>query len=246
MIFKTKNFNFMKLTKKLLKKISKEGISEDMILNCEGHSPVQLVKDEEPVSLIKCSSGYWVNTNEGFLKDEENQLIVITDLEAKIGRARYILNFQEEIEEKKIQKEIEILKKLTQQKVDDYLSKIKLILQLAGIIEESDLFFSLHKMSLEQNGVLENTINEAKEIASKEDYLYSYETIKRLRESENWNILYIYFFQNGLPEITRFELNDIEGLKKYFHRENIQQTIETIQSKEHLYNVAKFRVEKKH
>lgn len=232
----------MKITKKILKELLKEGITKKMIEETKGINPVQLLKDEEPVKLIKCTTGYWVKTDEGFLKTEKGELEIIKEIEAKIGRARYVLNFQEEITEREIQKEVENLIKITKEKVENYLSKIKKILLLAGVINESDFGLVLQKRIWEENGTLEAKIAEAKDIAMQEDYVFSYEKIKEMYENEDYDCLYIHFFQQGLPEIARFDLDDIEGLKKHFNLDNLHKTIGSIKSDNHLYNVAKFRV----
>lgn len=235
----------MKITKKKLKEISEEGISEEMIINCQGVSPVQLVKGEEPVEILKCKNGFWILIEGGFLKDEKNQYVIINEIDAKIGRARYCMNFKKQIEEeeteKAIQKEIKNLISKTKQKVEEYLPNIKFILQLADLVE-SDFSFVLRKRMLEEKGNLESSVIEAKDIASQEDYLYSYQQILKWYNEENWDSLYIYFFQEGLPEIASFDISNLEGLKKYFHRDKINETIESIQSNNHLYNVAKFKI----
>ncbi len=131
----------------------------------------------------------------------------------------------------------------------DFLSIVKFNLQLCDKIE-SDFVFVIKKRCLEENGSLQQKTDEALIITSKENYLESYLFIKELHEKEDWDSLYIYFFQEGIPEIASFKIpdllnnTDIDVLVKYFHRNNLEQTISEIQSKSHLENVAKFNVEK--
>ena len=240
------------------KELDKEGITKEFLSTISLKklgNPVQLLPNDEPVTLVKCMSGFWVSVNGQLIKDEKNNYLVVSDKEAVIGRARYLLNFKEQIEKEegaifeehlktKIKEEIENLKQITKSKVEKYISEKKFILQLAGILD-TDLFFTLKKIPLSENGKLEEAIAEAKDIASQEDYLYSYETIKNWLEIENYDDLYSYFFQNGTYQIAEFNENNIDVMVKFFHRDKLEKTIEEIKTNSHIENVAKFNVESK-
>lgn len=239
------------------KELEKEGLTKELLdsINLKNiGSPVQLLPNDEPVNLLKCGAGFWISINGELLKDTTNNYLVVSNEEAVIGRARYLLNFKTEIEKQKgklfeqavsdkIKKEIDRLKELTHKKVETYLSEVKFLLQLAGKIE-TDLIFILKKMTFEQNGNLEEEIIEAKRVVEFDWFEDSYNQIKELFEKGNYDDLYSYFFQDGTYQIASFKENEFDVMKKFFHREKLEETIENIRSNSHLENVAKFNIEK--
>lgn len=239
------------------KELEKEGLTKELLdsipLKNIGN-PVQLLPNDEPVNLLKNGTGFWVSINGELLKDAKNNYLVVSNEEAVIGRARYLLNFKEQIEKQEgelyeqskseaIKKEIERLKELTREKVKKHLSTAKFALQLAGKIEK-ELSYTLQKMILEQNNNLEEAIIEANGLVENESFEDSYNQIKELLDKENYDELYSYFFQGGLYQIAEFKESEFDVMTKFFHRKKIDQTIENISSNSHLENVAKFNVEK--
>ena len=97
----------MKEIKKLPKEILEEGITLEDVNNPSFQtkcSPAILNKGEEIVSLIRNSSGqFWVMDSEGKQIRDGNNLFVVSEKEARIGRARYLLLHGEE--EKKQERE---------------------------------------------------------------------------------------------------------------------------------------------
>lgn len=239
------------------KELEKEGLTKELLdsINLKNiGSPVQLLPNDEPVNLLKCGSGFWVSINGELLKDAMNNYLVVSNEEALIGRARYLLNFKAEIEKQegklyeqalseKIKKEIERLKELTHKKVEKYLSEVKFLLQLSGKIE-TDFGFTLKKMVFEQNGHLEEVIIEANRVVEFDWFEESYNQIKDWFDKGNYDDLYSYFFQDGTYQIAEFKENEFDVMKKFFHREKLEETIENIRSNSHIENVAKFNIEK--
>jgi len=143
------------------KELEKEGLTKELLDSIPVKNignPVQLLPNDDPVNLLKCGAGFWISINGELLKDATNNYLVVSNEEAVIGRARYLLNFKTEIEKQKgklfeqavsdkIKKEIDRLKELTHKKVETYLSEVKFLLQLAGKIE-TDLIFTLKKMTI--------------------------------------------------------------------------------------------------
>lgn len=246
------------------KELEKEGITKDFLdtMNLKNlGNPVQLLPNDEPVNLIKNSTGYWVSLNGNILKNEKNEYITVKNEEAIIARARYLINFKEQIAKREgeiyelelknqIDKEVKRLKELTIATVKKHLSNTKTVLQLAGLLKK-DFEFTLQDLIFQQNGTLEEATTEALKLTSTGGYLEHYEKIKELYDNGNLDSLYIYFFQKGIPEIASFQTNDllnnsdIDVLIKYFHRDKFEDTIDEIQSKSHIQNVAKFLIEKK-
>lgn len=240
------------------KDLDKEGITKEFLSTISAKklgNPVQLLLNDEPVNLVKCMAGFWVSVDGELIKDKKNNYLVVSEKEAIIGRARYLLNFKEQIEKEegsiyeehlrvKIKEEIQRLKELTKEKVEKYLSEVKFLLQLSGKIE-TDLIFTLKKLTFEKEGNLEQEIIEAKRVVEIDWFIESYEQIKKWLEEENFDDLYSYFFQNGNYQIASFDESNIDILVKFFHRDKLKKTIEEIGSNSHLENVAKFNVESK-
>lgn len=110
--------------KKLTKEEKLEGLTLDFVNKVnlkQRSSPVMFKQGDEPVSIMECSTGYWVNTSDGFLKDEKGQLIVAKIRECHIARARYL--FYHADEEKKIEAE-KVLRK-RKEKIQEKLSAFK-------------------------------------------------------------------------------------------------------------------------
>lgn len=250
--------------------LKKEGITAEYLKSIDmsiEYSPVQLMPNEEPVKLIRCSTGYWVMLEFGeYLKDEKRRLVVIPEKEAKIGRARYLLNFKEEIAthqlevyESKIQSEITRLKEKVDIKVKEDLSKLRQILVMGGKIVLEGLEAILATAIETGHGSDPFSINyrdrlnyeQAKEKAielATDEMLDSYNSLKNLSETGQYDILYQHYFQDGLPLLASFKHNspgDQVALVKNFHRDKIMETIDQIQSNGHLYMVAKFNVDKR-
>jgi len=248
----------------------KEGITKDLLASInmdKQHSPVQLMPDETPVKLIKCGTGYWVMLEFGeYLKDEKNRLIVISDKDAKIGRARYMINYATEIEQERLDKleeainsEMDILKAKVDEKLNSDIKKSREILVLAGKIELEGIEKILTDAVRQANGSDPYNLNSndsyryeqrakiAKELATPE-FEDSYKLLLRLKENTPYNSLYQQYFQEGLPLVGSFQTNspsDLEALKKLFSRSALDQTSDDMQNKDHLYMVAKVNVEKR-
>lgn len=249
--------------------LKKEGITPEFIKSInmdKEYSPVQLMPNEEPVNLIKFSTGYWVSLGFGeYLKDEKNKLIVISEKDAKIGRARYVLNFKDKIEadttlryECQIQSEISRLKIKVDERVKDDLSKMRQILVMGGKIEVHGIEAILTSAIESASGNDPYSLNygdkfryeqqklKAKELAT-DDLLQAYDCLKKLSDNGEYDTLYQHYFQDGLPLLASFNhgnVADMEALKKNFHRDKIMATIDQIKSKDHLYMVAKFNIDK--
>lgn len=231
------------------------------------YSPVQLQPDEEPVKLIRCSTGYWVMLEYGeYLKDEKRKLIVIPEKEAKLGRARYLLNFSEQIANQKgemyenaIQEEIARLKNLVDIRTEKDLEKMREIFVLAGRIKPEGLealLISAVENTTGNDPFQINNHNRVQHEAKKklalelatDDLWQAYECMQSLHKAGEYATLYNHFFQDGLPQLASFDHNNPKhqaALIKNFHKDKIMATIDEITSKDHLYMVAKFNIDKK-
>lgn len=253
------------------KELIKEGITDVFLKSFtmdQEYSPVQLRPGEDPVKLIRCSIGYWIMLDFGeYLKDDKRRLVVVPEKEAKIGRARYLLNFKSEIEtqkadiyERRIQDEITRLKLQVDVRVNEGLSKMRQILKMGGKIETSELESILinaieeagdnndpYRVNYYDKAAYAKRKEQAKELAT-DEFLRAYEILKNLSETKQYDILYQHYFQEGLPLLATFNHDNpthTAALIKNFHRDKIMQTIDQIQQKDHLYMVAKFNIDKK-
>ena len=103
------------------KQFKKEGITKallDSINIKEIYGKVQLMPNEEPVNVIPNSKGFWISVDGELLKNG-NSYIVVSKKEVRIGRARYLLNFKDEILDDKIRKEETKLKKMTDENLKE-------------------------------------------------------------------------------------------------------------------------------
>lgn len=255
--------------KQLSKSEKEEGLTLEMV-NDPGfnkqYSPVVLQAGDEPIKLIECSTGYWVLLDDdSFLKDKKG-MYVVSFKDAQIGRARYILNYKAEIEaqdiaifERAIQAEICRLKEQVDAKVTEDISKIRQILVMGGKIIPEGLEAILLNAIAEANGNdpyglnyrdkdhYERNKKAAEDIAT-DELMDAYEVLKRLSDQGDYDTLYQHYFQDGLPLIASFNNNNpdhIKAMVRSFSKDNIMATIDEIQSKDHLYMVAKFNVEKR-
>jgi len=95
-----------------IKKITKSEIAEGLTVELVNRvnlnkksSPVIFQLGDDPVNLMKCSKGYWILTSDGFLKDENGELLVFDERICQVARARYLLfhgDEEKELEAKKL------------------------------------------------------------------------------------------------------------------------------------------------
>lgn len=226
--------------------LKEEGITKEFLKTIDisaGRSHVQLRQGENPVKLLSCNSGYWVSLGDGeFLRDEQSRLVVISKDEALIGRARYIINFKEELENAEIHKEVEKLKRRVDSKLKNLMPQMRNVLLNAGVIEPEE---GLEKTLLSALGELgTDKAKRCKELAT-ESFVSTYNRLVELQANEDYDSLYMMLFQNGLPELLSVKNNDLSSLVKFFHRDNIEETIKNIAGKSHLENLAMFNLEKR-
>lgn len=223
------------------KDILNEGITKEFMdsLNMvSDHSPAQLNVGDEPVSLLECKSGFWIVSEGEILRDTQNKYIVISDREARIGRARYILNNQGLILEHKVQKEVDRLQKIAILKAKDYLKQMKGILEYT---DEKDTLYII--MSAIDDGFEQKKEKAIKTITP--EFMQQFQKINEMVDSKDYDNMYISFCQEGLPLITSYNMNsktDINALIKSFHIDMLPQTLDEIKTHSHIYNVAKQNV----
>jgi hypothetical protein len=238
--------------------LEKEGITKDFLETISIKklgNPAQLEPGDEPVHLLPCARGFWISVNGELLKDLDNDYIVVSPERALVARARYLVNFQEEITKqqgkvyeqhlaKEIAIEVKRLTALTIKETEKLLDQLKFTLQLSGELE-GDIVFTIKKNALIQDGDFEEASKTSKEITSNPEYLRLYETLAKWNLEGNYDELYSYLFQNGTYQVAQFDEKSIDTLIKFFHKNKIEKTIEELQRHSHIENVAKFNVEKK-
>ncbi len=229
------------------KELNAEGITKQYLssINMSEYSPVQLMPNEEPVNLLKCSKGYWIKDQDGgYLKDEKGQLYVVTEKEALIGRARYILNFQKDIQEQQIQLDIRKLEKKVEDFLNPILEKVKDALCNLGLISDSNQFLRniiQSQMSEDKQNLVIEQSKKIVEIFPLKDY----EQYRQLIDNRKFDELYIMLFQEGLPTIAKFNNTNIEGLKQTFGFDVINETMDDLDGKSHLYKIAYVNIKSK-
>ncbi|TQI72251.1 hypothetical protein JM79_3208 [Gramella sp. Hel_I_59] len=220
------------------KELEKEGITKELVKSINikrSFSPVQFKKEEDPVKLMINSKGYWIVLGFGeFLKDGDD-LVVMPAEKVLVARARYLLNFKDEVIENEIQKEISVLKKKVDVKYKEIIDKLENILLHAGLIEPSNSLI----MALIDAENTDRLKKAAEKIASKEmvDFYYR---LKELYENKKYDSLYCLLIQDGLPQIASLKINS--PTLKHFSKDNLDKTLQSLEGKSHLYNIAKFKV----
>lgn len=123
-----------------------EGLTLEFVNNIKfdkRQSPVLFSKDEEPVNLMKCSTGFWRSIgNCQYERDTKGNLVVYDNKTCCIARARYLLHHAEDEKKQDAEKVLQSRKK----KIEDSLSDIeKKIEQLKKLRDNGN-----QKSSLEQ------------------------------------------------------------------------------------------------
>lgn len=126
--------------KKLTKEERAEGLTLDFVnkVNLRKKcSPVMFKAGDEPVGIMECSTGYWVHTSDGYLRDDKGALIVFGIRECQIARARYLMNHGEEEKRLEAERVLEQRKRKIQEKLDIFKKEIEDIRQYT--IEDSEI-----------------------------------------------------------------------------------------------------------
>lgn len=231
------------------KQLDKEGITKDFLNSLDmrnSYSPVQLLPGDEPCRLLANGEGFWVKDeeNDSYLKGKNGQLYVVTEKEARIGRARYILNFQEEIFEEEVQKELKRLQKKVESYLTPVLEKVKEALIMTGHLTDG--------LAIIRNAVFsmmsEEKKSEARKNAEKIVELFpleKYNIYKEKIDKKDFDDIYQHIFTDGLPLLAEFHHEDVEEAKNLLHADNIHNTLTSTEGKSHLYKVAYFNVKRK-
>lgn len=109
-----------------IKRLSKAELDEGLTLELvnkvdmkKRYSPVLFNKDGVPCLLMKCSKGYWRSVGDGkYEQDDKNKLVVYSEKDCLIARARYLFYFEEEEKKEDAEKVLADRKK----KIEDFLS----------------------------------------------------------------------------------------------------------------------------
>jgi hypothetical protein len=241
----------------MTKELQQEGITQQLLDNLNmtnEYSPVLLNSDEAPTHLLKCSSGYWVKTVNGYLRDSLNKMVIIPEKEARIARARYLLVNKTQIEaerlEKAIQAEVDRMKQQVNDQLGQLLPAYKECLMYANKLDP-DAWFGIidnHRRLTYPKAYEEY---KAKKInAATDDMLAAYNQLTDWKEKQDYDSLYMYLFQDGLPLLATMTKTDDGQIKEnalfeYFKAGNLENAIKFLTaSPSHLYTVAKFNLMK--
>lgn len=69
--------------KKLTKEEKAEGLTLDLVNKVDLRkkcSPVMFKGGDEPVGIMECSTGYWVHTSDGYLRDDKGNYNLLLDI----------------------------------------------------------------------------------------------------------------------------------------------------------------------
>ena len=128
---------------------------------------------------MECSTGYWVHTSDGYLRDDKGALIVFGIRECQIARARYLMYHGEE--EKRLEAELvlEQRKRKIQEKLDVFKKNIEDIRQYTIEGSTTNVFAKILEsaMSVEQRIFVkaenERKVNNLPQMEAQYDWLTS-------------------------------------------------------------------------
>lgn len=215
--------------KKLTKEEKSEGLTIEFVnkINLQKKcSPVMFKAGDEPVNIMECSTGYWVHTSDGYLRDGKGSLIVFGIRECQIARARYLMNHGEEEKRQEVERVLEQRKRKIREKLDIFKQNIEDIRQytvegsttnaIAKILESA--------MSVEQR-IHVKTENERK-IKQLPKMEAQYEWLVSEFEKGNYSLLLDIMGIEKIPNPVSFKLDnedDMRMLKNAFGKQAIDE-----------------------
>ena len=214
---------------KLTKEEKAEGLTLDLVnkVNLRKKcSPVMFKAGDEPVGIMECSTGYWVHTSDGYLRDDKGALIVFGIRECPIARARYLMYHGEE--EKRLEAELvlEQRKRKIQEKLDVFKKNIEDIRQYTIEGSTTNVFAKILEsaMSVEQRIFVkaenERKVNNLPQMEAQYDWLTSE------FEKGNYNLLLDIMGIEKIPNPVTFKLDnedDMRMLKNAFGKQAIDE-----------------------
>ena len=214
---------------KLTKDEKAEGLTLDLVnkVNLRKKcSPVMFKAGDEPVGIMECSTGYWVHTSDGYLRDDKGALIVFGIRECQIARARYLMYHGEE--EKRLEAELvlEQRKRKIQEKLDVFKKNIEDIRQYTIEGSTTNVFAKILEsaMSVEQRIFVkaenERKVNNLPQMEAQYDWLTSE------FEKGNYNLLLDIMGIEKIPNPVTFKLDnedDMRMLKNAFGKQAIDE-----------------------
>lgn len=217
------------IIKKLTKEEKTEGLTLDFVNKIDLRkkcSPVMFKAGDEPVGIMECSTGYWVHTSDGYLRDEKGMLIVFGIRECQIARARYLMNHGEEEKRLEAERVLGQRKKKIQEKLDNFKKNIEDIRQYTIEGSTVNTFAKILEsvMPDEQRSVIKAE-NERK-IANLAKMEAQYEWLVSEFDKGNYNLLLDIMEIEKIPNPVTFKLDsedDMRMLKKAFGKQSIDE-----------------------
>lgn len=236
--------------------LEQEGLTLELLNGVQdvpGNLPAIINGIEKPIIPVKCSTGFWGAYDQAYIMDGK-KLRVFTPTEIIIGRARYWQKNSETIIEEKIHAEMEAIKATLKKEADDLIFTFDRFYYYA---------FGKWRFREETKGI--DSILTAIASDNRKDYSQEYidsikqkiETdpsmeasianLKETLDAKDWESLYMLLKTDGLPLIMSVKKGDkdsMAALVQMFHIDKLEDTIEQMQGKSHLYMVCKARVMK--
>jgi Zn-dependent M32 family carboxypeptidase len=245
--------------KKLSKELIDEGITIDLLNKVQDSgkfSPAMMKKGDDPISLVRANNqAFWVQLEDGAFLEEDGKLMLFDVKSCIIARARYWTLFSDvetamsekrrsEAKEKEIEKEVQRLQSSVKKEAEKVIKKFRKIEEYAGVRELDSLTEIIRSLNPQAFELKSNAAKKfLEENQGQKDLIDSIE--KSLKE-EDYDRLYILLKQDGLPLIASISANNSDLVKRFFHREKIEKTIDTITSQSHIRNVAMFIVNERY
>jgi hypothetical protein len=209
--------------------------------------------EEKICKPVVCMSGYWVYWNGSPIVDKKGKILVISKKEKLEYEELFNLELRKEdvsdafLEYKEIlvQNEMDVIHRDLLEKSRNCFTKVGHIFYVAnrlGFSELKPLGMSIgFELMYYNTEIPEYVIEIAKEFAN-DDYYDFYKRLNEIIKKKDYLQMHNLF---GDVEFCSFNnLDELDVLKKYFHRDNIESTIEALKENP-IYLRAKIIVDKK-
>lgn len=248
---------------KLTEDQTAEGITAELIhfvSRLNKNLPSQIEKDGAAYTFIKAKEGFYygfISVGNYFL-DEKNKPKLFDEQTVLAGKARYFLKHRESIIEKDIASEIEKIKKSLDEKAS------KAIQQFDTLYKEAYCKDPFKNSEDESSNILlgilserytEDPVLKAKQAAKQAyfeanpNYESSARRLKKLFDEKDYDSLYSIFHTDSLPLLYNANFSnekEMKVLKQFFSSGSLEDTLNMIQQKGHLYSVSFFKIMKKY
>lgn len=216
-----------------IKKLTKEEKAEGLTLALVNKvnlrkkcSPVMFKAGDEPVSIMECSTGYWVHTSDGYLRDEKGKLIVFDIRKCQIARARYLMYHGDEEKRKEAERVLEQRKRKILEKLAVFKENIETIQEYADKDSTTSLLSRAFESVMTDEQKASVKAENERKVAMLPQMRKDYDMLVGEFEKGNYNYLLEVMGIESIPNPVSFRLDnedDMRRLKNAFGKQAIDE-----------------------